>query len=318
MASISRSHIASVLLYHLSLILQWWDTAVVWRRNVLCRFTGLIAWSQPVALFGKLQNFWRRNMPGVGCACATVGGTWGFIVGSHTLFTFCFLTLDVRWPSSLLLQLPYHAFSAYCHVFPSKVYWIPLELCVQISPFSLKLSLSGDFCHNNEEKIALWFVMIRERKESKKLTFLAIVWTLFLTKAAGLKDWFLLCNIWGGSGNSRSGLSEGPLHCIGGLEGPIGFNPLLSASGHLCEKLCPPLFRPFCSASPLGLKSGLSNVEWSETRMQINASFKLLSQAFSLTHWLSHYFFQMRAGWPLVLFFRNLTLGQDRPSSRIW
>lgn len=81
------------------------------------------------------------------------------------------------------------------------------------------------------------------------------------------------------------------LHWIVDLEGHIGFNPLLSASGHLSEKLCPPLFRPFCSSSPLCLKRGLSNVEWSEMRMQINASFKLLSQGFSLTHWFSHYFF---------------------------
>lgn len=51
-----------------------------------------------------------------------------------------------------------------------------------------------------------------------------------------------------------SGLSEGQLHWIVGLEGPIGFDPLLSASGHLSEKLSPPLFRPLCSASPLGLK----------------------------------------------------------------
>lgn len=173
MASISRSHTASVLLYHLLLTLQWWDTAVVWRRNVLCSFIGLIAWSQPVALFGKPRNFWRRNMPGVGYACATVGETWGFIVGSHILFTFCFLTLEVRWPSSLLLQLPYHAFSAYCPVFPSKVYWIPLELCVQISPFSLKLPLSGDFWHNNEGKSCIVACDDKGKKGIQKVDILS-------------------------------------------------------------------------------------------------------------------------------------------------
>ena len=61
-------------------------------------------------------------------------------------------------------------------------------------------------------------------------------------------------------------------------------------------------------------------MEWSEMRLQIEAPFKLLSQAFSWTHWLSHYFFffQMRTGRPSVLFLRNLAFGQNRLSSRIW
>lgn len=105
---------------------------------------GLLAWSLA-----------HSQWPYLGSCGTFEGGTcqgWGMHVPlweglevsylgpiSYLLDSGCKVSFQSPSPASI----PH--FSACCYVFPSTVDQIPLELCVQISPFSLKLPLSGDF-----------------------------------------------------------------------------------------------------------------------------------------------------------------------------
>lgn len=142
--------------------------------------------------------------------------------------------------------------------FHSKMDWLLLELCSQKSPLSLKLLLSGDFVIIMRRDLHCDLTWDDERekggKKSKMLTSLATVWTLFPTKAAGLKPWFPVYGIWGGSINFKSGLSERQLHEVLALKYIMDSLPFSLLWPPEVRSFSPLLFQPFCSALPLGLK----------------------------------------------------------------
>lgn len=75
-------------------------------------------------------TIWGSCKSVVGRTLLEIGTDWGFIAWSHFLFGIWFLSMDITWPSYLLLlPLPpcHHVFLSGCQVLPTIIDYITLK-----------------------------------------------------------------------------------------------------------------------------------------------------------------------------------------------